>query len=455
MIDLAAKPFYLKPEDIEWVNTTLAGMTTEEKAGQLFCVLFKECKPEEFEYVFNILKPGGCMYRVVPTERAIAATQNIYSRSKVPPLIAANLEKGGNGIVTEGTLVGAPMEIAATDDIGMATKMAHACAAEASAVGANWAFAPIIDIDTNYRNPITNTRTFGSDPERVRRMGRAYVEEVQKMGLAASIKHFPGDGQDERDQHLVTSINSMDCDPWMNTYGAAYKAGIEAGALTAMVGHIMQPAWTRRLNPGIKDEDIMPGTLSREMMQGLLRGELGFNGLICTDATTMAGYTLAMSRRRAVPESIARGADMFLFARNLEEDYGFMLQGIKDGIITPERLDEAVTRILATKAALGLHRGAPELDVEKAKTIIGCAKHQQWAEECADKASLVCCPSPRNATRRSCSIPSSPQRAVRATIRLPRPAPSCAPCWKKKALRSTILCPSLMVKALPPSTKKS
>lgn len=118
MIDLAAKPFYLKPEDIEWVNTTLAGMTTEEKAGQLFCVLFKECKPEEFEYVFNILKPGGCMYRVVPTERAIAATQNIYSRSKVPPLIAANLEKGGNGIVTEGTLVGAPMEIAATDDIG-------------------------------------------------------------------------------------------------------------------------------------------------------------------------------------------------------------------------------------------------------------------------------------------------------------------------------------------------
>ena len=80
MIDLAAKPFYLKPEDIEWVNTTLAGMTTEEKAGQLFCVLFKECKPEEFEYVFNILKPGGCMYRVVPTERAIAATQNIDRR---------------------------------------------------------------------------------------------------------------------------------------------------------------------------------------------------------------------------------------------------------------------------------------------------------------------------------------------------------------------------------------
>ena len=201
MIDLKARPFYLSDEDIAWVEKTRDAMTVEEKAGQLFCVLFKEVKQEEFDYVFGLMQPGGCMYRVVPTETAVAGTQTLYRRCKVPPLIAANLEKGGNGIVTEGTLVGSPMEIAATDDEGMAAKMAHACAAEALAVGANWAFAPIIDIDSNFRNPITNTRTFGSDPERVRRMGRAYVEEVQRMGLAASIKHFPGDGQDERDQH--------------------------------------------------------------------------------------------------------------------------------------------------------------------------------------------------------------------------------------------------------------
>lgn len=100
----------------------------------------------------------------------------------------------------------------------------------------------------------------------------------------------------------------------------------------------------------------------------------------------MAGYTLAMSRRRAVPESIARGADMFLFARNLEEDYGFMLQGIYEGIITPERLDEAVTRILAVKAALGLHRRRPKPDPERARRVVGCAQHHAWAEECADKA---------------------------------------------------------------------
>lgn len=386
MIDLRAKPFYLDEESIAWVERTLNGMTVEQKAGQLFCVLFKEAKASELEYVANILEPGGCMYRVVPTDRAIKFSTMLCRRLPVPPLIAANLEKGGNGIVEEGTLVGSPMEIAATNEIGMVEKMAEVCAREARAVGANWAFAPIIDIDSNFRNPITNTRTFGSDPEQVRAMGEAYVKKVQELGLAASIKHFPGDGQDERDQHLVTSVNDMDCDAWMSTYGAAYRAGIEAGALTCMAGHIMQPAWSRRLDPGIRDEDILPASLSRELMQGLLRGELGFNGLVVTDATTMAGYTLPMSRRLAVPTSIANGADMFLFARNLEEDYGFMLEGIRNGIITPQRLDEAVTRVLATKAALGLHRAQSEPDAEAARAVVGCALHQQWAEECADKA---------------------------------------------------------------------
>ncbi|MBQ9210719.1 MAG: glycoside hydrolase family 3 protein [Clostridia bacterium] len=385
MVNLKANPFFLDDAAIDWVNQTRDAMSVEEKAGQLFCVLFKEAKQEEFDYVYSILSPGGCMYRVIPTERAVQATNTLQQRSRIPLLIAANLEKGGNGIVSEGTLVGSPMEIAATDETAMAEKMAAVCAEEAKAVGANWAFAPIIDIDSNFRNPITNTRTFGSDPERVRRMGAAYVRTVQARGLAASIKHFPGDGQDERDQHLVTSINSMDCDTWMETYGAAYKAGIEAGSLTAMIGHILQPAWTRRLNPTIRDEEMLPGSLSPELLQGLLRGELGFNGLICTDATTMAGYTLAMSRRDAVPASIAAGCDMFLFARNLEEDYGFMLEGIRKGVITPERLDEAVTRILAVKAALGLHRGVKEVNAEKAKEIVGCAQHHAWAEECAEK----------------------------------------------------------------------
>lgn len=385
-MDLRGNPFYLTEEDIAWVEATRDAMGVEEKIGQLFCVLFKRADPEELEDVFRVLSPGGCMYRTVPAQKAITFGNLLRSRTKIPMLLAANLEKGGNGIVEEGTLVGSPMEIAATDDVEMARKMAEVCAKEGAAVGANWAFAPIIDIDSNFRNPITNTRTFGSDPARVMDMGVAYVRTVQELGMAASIKHFPGDGQDERDQHLVTSINDMDCEVWDETYGRIYRACIEAGAKTVMVGHILQPSWIRRLNPSIQDADMLPGSLSRELMQGLLRGHLGFNGLIVTDATTMAGYTLPMSRRLAVPTSIANGADMFLFSRNLEEDYGFMLQGYRDGLITPERLNEAVTRILALKASLGLHRPMAPLSEEKAAQVIGCGEHRAWAAECAGKA---------------------------------------------------------------------
>lgn len=114
-----------------------------------------------------------------------------------------------------------------------------------------------------------------------------------------------------------------------------YKKCIDAGALTVMTGHIMQPAWERAINPDIKDEELMPGSLSRELLQGLLRERLGFNGVISTDATTMAGFMLAMGRERAVPETIARGCDMFLFARNLEEDYHSCSRALKRVLSLP------------------------------------------------------------------------------------------------------------------------
>ena len=387
--ELMAKPFYLDDDAVRWVDETLHNMSTEEKVGQLFCVLYRTAAEEELRDVYRILKPGGCMYRCVPLEKAVAFGNMLADMADIPLLVAANLEKGGNGIIEEGTQVGSPMQIAATGDAEMAEKLAAACAEEGKAVGANWAFAPIIDIDSNFRNPITNTRTFGSDPELVREMGVAYVNTVQRLGMAAAIKHFPGDGQDERDQHLVTSVNDMDRETWDSTYGMVYKACIDAGALTCMTGHIMLPEYSRYFTPGIRDDEIMPASLDKGLLQGLLRRQLGFNGLIVTDATTMAGFTLPMSRKKAVPYAVACGCDMFLFARNLEEDVRFMMDGVADGTITGQRLDEAVTRILALKAALGLHlhgKSDARLSIESAKKVIGTALHRNWAIECADRS---------------------------------------------------------------------
>ncbi len=383
---LTQKPFSLDAEGVAWVERTLTGLSTRQKIGQLFCLIARSGDAAEIDQILSVMEPGGIMYRPMPMEQAVAYTALLKARMPLPMLIAANLEKGGNGIVEEGTLVGSPMAVAATDDEKYAARLGTLCGREGAAVGANWAFAPIIDIDTNYHNPITNTRTFGSDPDRVRRFGRAYVEAVQKEGVAASIKHFPGDGNDERDQHLLSSVNMLPADEWDATYGRVYRESIDAGALTVMIGHIMQPAWTKKLNPAIQDGDILPASLSPEMMQGLLRGHLGFNGLIVTDATTMAGMTIPMPRKQAVPQSIAAGADMFLFTRNMAEDFGYMVQGVTDGVITEARLNEAVARVLALKAALGLHLDKPAPTLEHARAVVGCAEHKTWASECADRA---------------------------------------------------------------------
>lgn len=387
-LDLRGNPFYLNDEDLAWVEGTLAGMTEDEKIQQLFYPAVWQFSREYLDEMLDTVMPSGVMYRPCSAEQAIEVTKYLYERCKIPPLIAANLEKGGNGIVTEGTLIGSPLAVAATDDVENATRLGTLCAREGKTVGANWAFAPIIDIDYNYRNPIMNTRTFGSDPGRVAAFGEAYTRACQAEGVAVSIKHFPGDGRDDRDQHLVTTINDMDCDEWMQTYGECYRRSIEAGALTVMAGHIMQPAWQKRLNPSLKDEDIMPATLAPELIgpDGLLRGVLGFNGLIVTDATTMAGIMIPMERRKAVPYSIACGADIFLFNRNIREDLEYMRAGVAEGVITKERLDEAVCRILALKAALKLYKQQADRTAEKALAVLGCEQHLAWRDRISDEA---------------------------------------------------------------------
>ncbi len=387
---LEKKPFNLDKEGIAWVKNTLENMSTEEKIGQLFCLIAYDSSEEVLKPFVEKYKIGGCMGRPMPLEEISGTIRCLQENSQIPLLIAANFEAGGDGLIKEGTNIGPNMQIGATGNPEFAGKLGYVCGREGSAIGANWAFAPVIDIDKNFRNPIMATRLFGSDDKLVKDCGVAYTKACQEQGMAVSIKHFPGDGVDERDQHLVTSVNTLSCEEWDATFGEAYKACIEEGAMTVMVGHIMQPAYSKRLCPGIKDEDIMPATLAPELVNGLLRDKLGFNGMIVTDATTMAGMCIPMSRKKAVPYTIAAGCDMFLFTKNLEEDYGYMKAGVEDNTITPQRLDEAVLRILGLKAALKLPQkkadGTLIPDINKAREIIGCKEHKDLELDCADHA---------------------------------------------------------------------
>ena len=390
MIDLKARPFYLNDEQTQWVCDTLKSMTLEEKAGQVFCPMGFASEEGALRHFVCEIGVGGMMYRPGLKAEIQETHRRIQSMAKIPLLLAANTEAGGNGLAVEGTSFGAPLAVAATNDPEFAYRMGYTACAEGAALGLNWSFAPIVDIDKEFHNPITNTRTFGSDPERVVACASRYLDAADECGVAVSIKHFPGDGVDERDQHLLTSVNSLSCEDWMASYGKVYKTLIDQGAKTVMVGHIAQPAWAKRLNPEAdRDACLMPASLSPELLTGLLRGELGFNGLISTDSTAMVGFTIAMPRSRAIPLSIAAGADMILFNKSLEEDYAYLLDGVKNGLLSVERLDEAVMRILATKASLRLPEkqaagtlvpGAEALDV------VGSDQFRAWADETADRA---------------------------------------------------------------------
>ena len=386
-MDLKKAPFNLSSADETWVEEKLRHMTLEEKIGQLFCPIGYSTDPDYLNMLLG-LHIGGLFFRDGASEEMRNTFEYAQNHSKIPLLIPSNLEAGGDGAATDGTPYGKQMACAAAGDAKYAYRLGKISCSEAAKLGINWAFAPVVDIDLNYHNPITNVRTYGNDPETVYQYGKAYMKAASECGVAVSIKHFPGDGVDERDQHLLTSVNSLSCEEWDETYGEIYRKLIEDGAQTVMVGHIAMPAYQQYYNPDLKGR-IVPASLSKELLQNLLRDKLGFNGLVITDATPMVGFTSAMAREKSVPLAIENGCDMILFNKDLEEDYQFMLNGYKNGILSEQRLMEANRRILGLKASLGLHKKQKKnrlVPHPEELSLLRCKQHVEWAKELADKS---------------------------------------------------------------------
>lgn len=388
-MDLKAKPFNLDDSQIAWVNDTLKSMSLEDKLGQLFFFMaFGD--PKDFtEQLDKInLRPSGFLLRGAPSEVIREKIKTLQEHYEIPLLIAGDLDRGASNMIEDGTCCGHQMEIGATGDPELAYKTGYTCATECAAVGCNWDFGPVTDIDYNPFNPIINVRSFGSDPEMVSSFTRAIARGMHDGGLIPCMKHWPGDGRDFRDQHFLASINDMSVEEWDASYGKVYKGLIDDGVETLMTAHILQPAYSRFYNPDLKDEELLPGSLNYDLHHKLLREKLGFNGLIITDATGMGGFTECMPRSLAVPTSIANGADIFLFSRDMEEDFKFMREGYENGILTEERIDEAVTRTLALKAKINLHtkkKNGTLIPPVEALDIFKKAEGRAVAKEIADK----------------------------------------------------------------------
>lgn len=351
---LSAAPFNLDGSARAWVRSTLAGLDRAAKVKQLFIHICFGTGPEVVDRI-TALAPAGITKFFGPDASAELDTLDaLRSGASIPYLVSADLE-GSRMSPSFGTEVPNPLALAAVDDVHASATIARIMATEARAAGINWSFTPVVDINALFRSPIVATRGLGSDPARIHAHALAHIRELQAAGVAATVKHWPGEGHDDRDQHLVTTINPLSIADWHASHGALYRAAIEAGVMSVMSAHIAFPAYVLAHDPDAGVEAYRPASTSTLLNQTLLRKELGFNGLIVSDATPMAGLGAWAHRDVALPEVVSSGCDIILFSDEPEADIARIEVALDDGRITAERLDEAMVRVLGLKAALGLH----------------------------------------------------------------------------------------------------
>ena len=362
-IDLSAAPFNLDEAAIAWVHETRNTLSARDRLAQLFVLLSREAPAEALEAA-RAFKPGGITRLYTEDlEGEVALMQQIDAAAPVPLLVSADLE-GSRMSLPFGTQVPNPLGLAAVDDLEATTAVSTIMAEEAHAVGLNWSFTPVIDINKAFQSAIVGTRSYGSDVDRIERHALAQIAAFQNNGVAATVKHWPGEGYDDRDQHLVTTVNPLTLGEWEKTFGRLYRAAIEAGVMSVMSAHIAFPAFVRELDPHAEGEAFRPATLSTVLNQTLLREKLGFNGLVVSDATPMAGFGDWGPREETIPQCVIAGCDIILFSDDPNADLMYLVKAVADGRLTQERVDEAVTRVLGLKAALGLHKAdrvAPSL----------------------------------------------------------------------------------------------
>jgi beta-N-acetylhexosaminidase len=338
-----------------WVDDTFAALSTEDKVAQLLIPTLGayDYRRVAVDAFLAERALGGLFVGVADRDRHRQEIAKLQARCSVPLVVASDLEAGAGHFVRGGVPFPDPLAVGAANDAQLAHMLGTAAAREGREAGIHWALAPVVDVNVNPDNPIANTRALGDDPGRVAHLAAAIVRGMQEHGLAACAKHFPGDGVDDLDQHTVTSVNTLSRQAWDRISGFAFRQAIDAGVWSVMVGHIALPAWDNARNAcGV----YRPASISHKLVTGLLRGDLGFEGLIVTDDMNMGGVAGYARRRERTVACIAAGCDMLLFPK-LPDDYATLLDAVRSGALSEARVDDAVRRVLALKARLSLHTG--------------------------------------------------------------------------------------------------
>lgn len=341
--------------DLCAIKKQIQQMDIDTLLGQLLCYsVTPKWSEEEFAQIVRRTKPGGLFFNGTNGEFIRRYTRIANENLEIPVIVAADVENGPGCALEGEELLPFPMAWGAADDAELTEQAGEATAAIAQKNGIHWTFAPIVDLNRNPDNPVTNIRAISDSPEQVIRIGGAYMRGLQKENrMVACCKHFPGDGVDDRNQHFCTTINSLSKEQWMATFGKVYQEMIRQGVGSIMVGHIALPAYD-----GEKVDEILgyrPAIISKPLITDLLKGELGFQGCVVSDALSMIGSCSVLSEDKLVAEFIRAGGDMALFA--LPVDFDRLKTAYEQGMLSPERIRDAVLRVLQMKAQAGVLDG--------------------------------------------------------------------------------------------------
>ena len=374
-----------------WVKATLASLDPREKIAQLFHTTLthwdQRIPQQKLVDRVSLNRAGGAFMAGRPWRELLKLAAEAGEGQRVPVIFSGDSECGPN-TPAEGVPFGSAMALGAVADLDEATALAYevgkVAALQCRACGVRWSFAPVADLNFNPDNPITNIRSFGSDPDRVAALVCAYLRVMQDHGLAATLKHFPGDGMDSRDQHVTTAINPLSDENWRATYGKVFQAGIEAGAWTVMVGHL---AWTPRSSRHPRSGQLLPATADSRIQVDLLRGELGFEGLIVSDAIGMGGLAGHFrSEAEVALANILAGSDVVLFVEDIPAATEAFLRALDRGELTSQRLDDSVRRILELKARVGLDNSHAALPSESEAAQAFGERYESLARQVAEKS---------------------------------------------------------------------
>lgn len=351
----------LNNEQALWVDKIFSTMTLAEKIGQLVCE-----NNSDFHLRVNDMEewlrkyPVGNLFvgaEVIDTsssrqEELSRAIKLLKKLSRIPASICGDFERGIGGSI-QGNFTSLPdlMALSATNDPHLAYEYGRIIAEEGRLLGLNWAFGPVSDLNLNHENPVSNVRTAGDNADHVIKMLTKLIKGMEENGCASCPKHFPGDGTDTRNQHYVTSFNTLSKEEWDKQHGRVFKALIDAGAMSMMIGHIAFPAY-EKINA--KKGIFCPATASKKIMTDLLRGELGFKGIILSDALSMQGFHSWGEYEERILDSFNGGTDIFLWPET-EKFFKLMTAALSDGRAAMTRLNDSVKRILSFKALLGLN----------------------------------------------------------------------------------------------------